>query len=55
VLARGGEVVEQGSHWELLAKKGVYSRMWLHQQSEDHHHHQPQPQQEVSSTTQTTK
>lgn len=31
VLAKGGEVIEQGTHAELLAKGGVYHNMWKNQ------------------------
>jgi ATP-binding cassette subfamily B multidrug efflux pump len=27
----GGKITEQGSHKELLAKKGLYARLWAHQ------------------------
>ena len=26
-----GKIIEQGSHSELLAKKGVYAQLWAHQ------------------------
>ncbi len=32
-----GRVVEQGSHAELLAAGGAYSRLWADQQRDDHH------------------
>lgn len=31
IVLEGGKIVEQGSHTELLSKKGVYSRLWKHQ------------------------
>ena len=31
IVLDDGEVVEQGSHKELLAKKGTYARLWSHQ------------------------
>jgi ATP-binding cassette subfamily B protein len=31
VVLEDGKVVEQGSHKELLAKEGVYARLWAHQ------------------------
>jgi ABC-type multidrug transport system fused ATPase/permease subunit len=26
-----GEIVEQGTHQQLIAKNGVYSKLWSHQ------------------------
>ncbi|MEP1869140.1 MAG: ABC transporter ATP-binding protein, partial [Paraglaciecola sp.] len=26
-----GRIVEQGSHNELIAKKGIYAKLWEHQ------------------------
>lgn len=31
VVLDDGKIVEQGSHKELLAKKGVYAKLWAHQ------------------------
>jgi ATP-binding cassette subfamily B protein len=31
VVLDHGEIIEQGSHTELLAKKGTYARLWAHQ------------------------
>lgn len=36
VVLNQGQVVEQGSHDTLLAKDGVYARMWHLQQTENH-------------------
>ena len=36
VVLNQGQVVEQGSHDSLLAKDGVYARMWHLQQTENH-------------------
>jgi ATP-binding cassette subfamily B (MDR/TAP) protein 7 len=34
VLSSNGEIVETGTHYELLSKNGLYKEMWLRQQSE---------------------
>ena len=31
VVLENGEIVEQGSHKELLDKKGIYATLWKHQ------------------------
>ena len=31
VVLRDGEIVEQGTHRELLAKKGEYAKLWSRQ------------------------
>lgn len=31
IVMEQGKIVEQGSHDELLAKNGIYARLWLHQ------------------------
>ncbi|HEX5448368.1 MAG TPA: ABC transporter ATP-binding protein, partial [Candidatus Saccharimonadales bacterium] len=31
IVLDDGEIVEQGSHKELLAKKGIYAKLWAHQ------------------------
>ncbi len=31
IVLENGEVLEQGSHAELVAKKGVYAQLWAHQ------------------------
>ena len=31
VVIDKGKIIEQGSHDELLAKKGLYARLWSHQ------------------------
>ena len=31
LVLEGGQIVEQGSHAELLKKKGTYARLWAHQ------------------------
>jgi ATP-binding cassette subfamily B protein len=31
IVLDGGKITEQGSHKELLAKKGLYARLWAHQ------------------------
>jgi ABC-type multidrug transport system fused ATPase/permease subunit len=34
IVLQDGVVTEQGSHAELMRRGGLYSRMWLAQQSE---------------------
>jgi ATP-binding cassette subfamily B multidrug efflux pump len=31
VVLDKGEIIEQGSHQRLLAKNGLYARLWEHQ------------------------
>jgi ATP-binding cassette subfamily B protein len=31
VVMQEGQIVEEGSHKQLLAKKGVYAKLWAHQ------------------------
>lgn len=31
IVMEGGKIIENGSHQELVAKKGVYARLWEHQ------------------------
>ncbi|RVU30886.1 ABC transporter ATP-binding protein [Neptunomonas marina] len=31
IVMDGGEIVEQGSHQELVAKGGIYAKLWAHQ------------------------
>jgi ABC-type multidrug transport system fused ATPase/permease subunit len=33
IVFRDGQVVEQGTHDELLAKRGLYYSMWIQQSS----------------------
>ncbi|KAJ2780913.1 Iron-sulfur clusters transporter atm1, mitochondrial [Coemansia interrupta] len=35
-VLKDGQVVEQGTHWELLRKNGVYRQMWSIQESQFH-------------------
>lgn len=35
IVLRAGEIVERGTHMDLLARKGVYAEMWARQQSGD--------------------
>jgi ABC-type multidrug transport system fused ATPase/permease subunit len=35
VVLEAGRAVEQGTHGQLLARRGVYARMYGHQQLED--------------------
>jgi len=35
VVINNGEIVEEGSHNELLKRQGFYHKMWIEQQSED--------------------
>jgi ABC-type transport system involved in Fe-S cluster assembly fused permease/ATPase subunit len=35
IVLRAGEIVERGTHTDLLARKGVYAEMWARQQSGD--------------------
>src|SRR3546814_16973446 len=34
VVLDGGRIVERGTHRQLLVKRGLYTEMWLRQQSE---------------------
>jgi ABC-type multidrug transport system fused ATPase/permease subunit len=31
IVLENGEVIEQGTHKELLTKNGVYAELWKHQ------------------------
>jgi ATP-binding cassette subfamily B protein len=41
IVISGGRVIERGSHAELLAKNGVYRRLW------DDQNHKPHPADQV--------
>jgi ATP-binding cassette subfamily B protein len=34
VVLEGGEIAEQGTHAELLERRGTYAEMWMRQQAE---------------------
>ncbi len=35
LVLEGGRVVERGSHWNLLARNGIYARMWAAQSEQE--------------------
>jgi ATP-binding cassette subfamily B protein len=35
LVLSGGRIVEQGTHYELIRKAGLYSQLWLHQQGRE--------------------
>lgn len=37
MVMKGGNVVESGSHHQLIARNGLYAAMWRHQLEAAHH------------------